>query len=42
LRIKRDPKVGRIRSVKVETSAIFAHLYDDGRVLLDEFEDYDG
>lgn len=39
LRIKRDPSLGRIRAVKVETSSMFAHLYDDGRVLFDDFED---
>jgi|SRR6185503_6802189 len=38
LRIKRDPKLVRIRAVKVETSPLFAHLYEDGRVLIDDFD----
>jgi len=34
LRIKRDPALVRIRAVHVETSEVFAHLYDDGRVIV--------
>jgi hypothetical protein len=41
LRIARDPRLARVRAVKVETAPIVAHLYEDGRVLLHDFEDYE-
>jgi RES domain/HEPN/RES N-terminal domain 1 len=41
LRVTRDPELVRVRAVKVETSGTFAHLYDDGRVLIDEHDDDD-
>ena len=41
LRAEPQPWLVKIRSVKVETSPLFAHQYDDGSVLIDDFE-YDG
>jgi hypothetical protein len=41
LRAEPQPRLVRIRSVKVETSAMFAHLYDDGSVIIDDFDDDD-
>ncbi|MBZ5560191.1 MAG: hypothetical protein LAO77_23280 [Acidobacteriia bacterium] len=39
LRVTRDPELVRVRAVKLETSGTFAHLYDDGRVLINEYDD---
>lgn len=39
LRVKRDPELERIRAVKVETSGMFAHLYEDGRVIINDYDD---
>jgi hypothetical protein len=33
-----QPRLVKIRSVKVETSPMFAHLYEDGSVIIDDFE----
>jgi hypothetical protein len=41
LRVTRDPQLARIRAVKVETSGTFVHLYEDGRVLINEDDDDD-
>ena len=39
LRVKRDPRLVRIRAVKVDPSGVFAHLYDDGRIIIGEDDD---
>ncbi len=41
LRVEPQPDLVRITSVKVETSAIFGHLYDDGSILIRDYEDDD-
>jgi hypothetical protein len=38
LRVERDPELVRISAVKVEASSVFAHLYPDGSVIVDEFD----
>lgn len=35
----RDPELERTRAVKVETSGMFAHLYEDGRVIINDYDD---
>jgi hypothetical protein len=39
LRVKRDPRLARITAVRVDSSELFAHLYDDGRVLFHHLDD---
>jgi RES domain/HEPN/RES N-terminal domain 1 len=41
LRAEPQPRLIKIRSIKVETSSMFAHLDKDGRVIIDDFEDND-
>lgn len=41
LRPEPQPNLVKIRSVRVETSPMFAHLYDDGSVIINDLEDDD-
>ena len=41
LRAEPQPSLVKVRSVKVETSPMFAHLYDDGKVIIDDYDDND-
>lgn len=41
LRAEPQPRLVKIRSVKVESSAVFAHLYEDGQVIIDAFDEND-
>jgi hypothetical protein len=41
LRIEPQPKLVKIAAVKVETSSIFGHLYDNGSVIIDDHDDDD-
>jgi hypothetical protein len=38
LRVEKDADLVRISAVKVEASPMFAHLYPDGRVIIDDYE----
>jgi hypothetical protein len=39
LRAEPQPRLVKVRSVKVETSPMFAHRYEDGRVIINDFDD---
>ena len=41
LRSEQQPRLVKIRSIKVETSPMFAHLYEDGKVIIDDYDDND-
>jgi RES domain len=41
LRAEPQPRLVKIRSVKVETSPMFAHLYEDGTVIINDYDDND-
>lgn len=41
LRVRRDPSLERIRALKVETSGMFAHLYEDGRIIINDDDEED-
>jgi hypothetical protein len=34
--VNTNPDLERVRAFKVETSGMFAHLYDDGRVIIND------
>lgn len=38
LKVERDPKLIRITGIKVDTAGMFAHLYPDGSVIVDDYD----
>ena len=38
LRADPHPSLVKIRSVRVETSAVFSHLYEDGSICINDYE----
>jgi hypothetical protein len=41
LRAEPQPELVKFRSVNVETRSMFSHLYEDGRVIIRDYDDDD-